>query len=173
LRLFPDIRFGTDGFPEKVARRLRALNITTWIAGALASCFAVASFMASTPGLWKAGAVDALAAMIYASIPLLHRFGSLAAAVTFLLSLDIHFFVLTYLVGTGTGMQMGYLVAAGLTLLFFSNQRVLLSAFFGALAVVFIVVLQILVPFDTGLQSPTMVFLGFIAATTVNCIILS
>jgi signal transduction histidine kinase len=172
LRLFPDIRFGTDRFPEKVARRLRALNITTWISGTIATCFAAASFLASTPGLWKAGAADALAATIYWSIPLLHRFGSLAAAVTFLLALYIHFFALTYLIGTGSGMQMGYLVAAGLTLLFFSNQRILLSAFFGILAVVFVVVLQVLVPFDTGLQSPTMVFLGFVAATIANCMIL-
>jgi signal transduction histidine kinase len=122
--------------------------------------------------MWKPGAVDALAAMIYASIPLLHRFGSLAAAVVFLLSLYTHFFALTYLIGSASGLQMGYLVAAGLTLLFFSTQRVLLSAFFGVLAVVCVVALDILVPYDTGLQSPTMVFVGFVAATTANCIIL-
>jgi len=78
LRLFPDTRFGTERFPEKVARRLRALNLTTWMAATIATCVAVAQFLNPTPGLRKTAAVNALAAPIYASVPLLHRFGSLA-----------------------------------------------------------------------------------------------
>jgi len=30
--LLPDIRFGTERHPDKVARRLRTLNIGTWMA---------------------------------------------------------------------------------------------------------------------------------------------
>jgi len=41
LRLLPNIRYGTERYPEKVARRLRALNITTWIAAVVASGFAI------------------------------------------------------------------------------------------------------------------------------------
>jgi hypothetical protein len=36
-RLLPDIRFGTERYPEKVARRLRTVNIGTRIA---AACYA-------------------------------------------------------------------------------------------------------------------------------------
>jgi hypothetical protein len=39
-----------------------------------------------------------------------------------------YLFVLVCLLGTGTGMQMYYLVSAGLTLLFFGYERVVLSA---------------------------------------------
>jgi adenylate cyclase len=34
MRLLPNIRLGAERYPEKVARRLRTLNIGTWIAGA-------------------------------------------------------------------------------------------------------------------------------------------
>src|SRR6516165_6593384 len=36
MRFLPDIRYRTENYPEKVARRLRALNLTTWIAAAIA-----------------------------------------------------------------------------------------------------------------------------------------
>jgi len=39
LRLISIIRYGTERYPEKVARRLRLLNITTWIVSAVASGF--------------------------------------------------------------------------------------------------------------------------------------
>ena len=174
LHLFPDIRFGTERFPEKVARRLRALNLTTWIAATTSTLtfFVVAPLLDTTPGLWKAAAVNALGGPIYALVPLLHRFGSLAAAVTLLIVAYADFFVLTYLLGTGTGLQMYYLVVAGLTLLFFGTERVLLSALFGVLAVVLIVFLESLVPYSTGLLPPTMVFLGFVTSTIVTCILL-
>src|SRR5262249_22764398 len=128
------------------------------------------ALLATMPGSWKGGAVDALAAPIYASVPLLHRFGSLAAPVALLIVAYAHFFVLIYLFGTRIGMQMYYLVVAGLTLVFIGPERVLLLAFFGALAVVLIVVLEILVPYDTGLAPPTILFLAFVVTTILTCI---
>jgi hypothetical protein len=58
MRLLPDIRYGTERYPEKVARRLRTHNIGTWIAAASCACFAglaavgpkTITFMAS-PGM--------------------------------------------------------------------------------------------------------------------------
>jgi len=87
LRFLPDNRYGTENYPEKVARRLRALNLAAWCGAAIAA-FGVASdvaleFLDPKPGLWKAFTVNALAALIYASIPLLHRFGTLWSALTF------------------------------------------------------------------------------------------
>src|SRR5215470_15700278 len=114
LRLFPDTRFGTERFPEKVARRLRTVNLTTWMAATITTCFSVAQFLNPAPGLWKTAAVNAFAAAIYASVPLLHRFGSLAAGVTLLIVAYANFFALIYFAGTGTGLNIYFLVAAGL-----------------------------------------------------------
>ena len=111
---FPNIRYGTERYPEKVARRLRALNIATWIASAVASGFAIVQFLDPTPGLWKVAAINALAAVVWATIPLLHRLGPLAA--TCLLassSLYASIFVVLFFLGSGTGMQFYYLGCGG------------------------------------------------------------
>ena len=50
MRLLPNIRYGTERYPEKVARRLRALNITTWIAAVVASGFAIVQLLDPTHG---------------------------------------------------------------------------------------------------------------------------
>jgi len=85
VRFLPDIRYGTENYPEKVARRLRALNLVTWCVAAVAASGVasdvVLEFLDPKPGLWKAATVYALAALIYASIPLLHRFGTLERVV--------------------------------------------------------------------------------------------
>ena len=72
MRFLPDIRYGTENYPEKVARRLRALNLITMISAAVAiflavANFAVVNFLNPKPGLWKAGVVAALGAAIWAA----------------------------------------------------------------------------------------------------------
>ena len=37
MRLFPNIGFGTELYPERVARRLRVLNVTVWCSALLTS----------------------------------------------------------------------------------------------------------------------------------------
>ena len=87
VRFFPDIGYGTENYPEKVARRLRALNTVTWCCAAVAASGAASNlalkFLDPTPGLWMAATVNALGALMFASIPLLHRFGTLWSALTF------------------------------------------------------------------------------------------
>ena len=118
MRFLPDIRYGTENYPEKVARRLRAVNLAAWSAAAIAAFgFAnvvVLEFLDPKPGLWKVGAVYALAASILASVPLLHRFGTLWSALILTSTVQAYFFSLTWLFGTGSGLQMAYLMAAAL-----------------------------------------------------------
>jgi adenylate cyclase len=137
LRFLPDIRYGTENYPEKVARRLRALNLITWTSTAVAIFFALVdfalvNFVDPKPGLWKAGMVAALGAAIWASVPLSHRFGTLWGALIFILTLYAYFFASTYLFGTDSGVQLGYLLAASLVVVL--TERILLSAVLGVLA---------------------------------------
>jgi len=145
VRFLPDIRYGSENYPEKVARRLRALNLITWITAAVAIFFAVVdfsvvNFVDPKSGLWKAGVVAALGASIWASVPLLHRFGTLWGALTFILTLYAYLFACTCLFGTDSGLQMGYLLAAVLVVVL--TESILLSAVLGVLAVLLVVVLQ-------------------------------
>jgi adenylate cyclase len=86
VRLLPSIRYGTERYPETVARRLRALNITAWIAAPLGAGFAVTQLLYPAPGMWKPGVVNVLAAVILAAIPLLHRFGPITGCVRYFLT---------------------------------------------------------------------------------------
>ena len=172
MRFLPDIRYGTENYPEKVARRLRALNLAIWTAAAIAAfSFAdvmVHEFLNPRPGLWKVGVVLALAALIWASIPLLHRFGPLWGALTATLTMQAYFFSLTWLEGTGSGMQMLYLMAAALVFVGLDRERFFPLVVPGILAVLQIVVLQIMVPYDTGLLNSAQLFTVFVISVTAS-----
>ena len=172
MRFFPDIRYGTENYPEKVARRLRALNLTTWCGAAIAvfgcATVVILEFLDPKPGLWKAGTVHGLAALIFASIPLLHRFGTLWSALIGTSTVQAYFFSLTWLFGTGSGGQMSFLMAAALNFILIGTERILLSAVLGALVVLQVVVLEIMVPYDTGLLDATTLFAVFVGTVIVN-----
>jgi adenylate cyclase len=82
--------------------------------------------------------------------------------------LYVDLFILVFLFGTGAGMYFYYLLGSGLSVLFFGTEHIILAAVFGALAAALIVVLQVLVPYDTGLWS-VIVLGSFIANTIVSC----
>ena len=172
LRLLPDIRYGTGRYPEHVARRLRALNITTWVAAAITGGFAVTQFLDPSPALKPVAMVDATIAPMLAAIPLLHRFGSLAAPLAFTVCLLAGTFIVCAMIGTGTGMQFYYLAITALAVLFFGTEHISFVAVLSIVAAVLIVVLEIMVPRETGVQPSATTFASFIATTAVSCAIL-
>ena len=106
MRLLATIRYGTERYPEKVARRLRALNLAAWMASAVSASFAFVQLLGATPGLRKVAIINALSTPIFAMIPQLHRFGALAAPATFAAVAYIYVFVVISLLGTATGTQL-------------------------------------------------------------------
>jgi signal transduction histidine kinase/ActR/RegA family two-component response regulator len=169
LRVLLDLDYGTEGYSGKFARRLRAVNLTARILVVTAFCFAVAHFLNPAPGMWKPAVVSALATLTFILVPLLHRFGPLAAAAALLLAGFAVAFVTTWVNGTGNGMHKYYLVGTALTFLYFGSERIVLSAVFGALAVVLIVVLEWMVPYNTGVQPSSTQFANFIVNAIVAC----
>ena len=169
MRFLLDLDYGTEGYPGKVARRLRAVNLTARILVITAVGFAVAQFLDPTPGMWKPAAVATLAALSFISVPLLHRIGPVVGGATLLLAGFAVVFANAWLTGTGNGMHKYFLVGAALTLLYFGAERIVLPAFFGALAVVLIVVLEWMVPYNTGLQPSSTQFANFIVNAIVTC----
>ena len=75
--------------------------------------------------------------------------------------MQAYFFSVTWLLGTGSGVQMSYLLAAALIFVVLGIERILLSAVLGALAVLQVVVLQIMVPYNTGLLASATLFAAF------------
>jgi len=172
MRLLPNISYGTERYPEKVARRLRALNITAWMAAAVTGFFALTQFLDSIAGLYRVAAINALSALAFALVPLLHRFGQLAAPVALVISAYVSIFVVCALLGRDTGMQLYYLAGAGLTVLFFGTDRLVLVTALCALAAMFIVAVQVLVPASTGLQDESRMFGNFVVTVAASSAIL-
>ena len=169
MRLLPTIRYGTDRYPEAIARRLRALNITTWTASLLGASFAVTQLLDQRPGMWMPGVVNALAALILIAIPLLHAVSPLAAPLAFSITGYVAIFLDCAFLGIGIGMQFYYLVISALLVVFLGSDHAFLSAALCGLAAVLVVVLEIFVVRDTGLQPPAMMFGSFVITTIASC----
>jgi hypothetical protein len=140
LRLLPNIRFGTEQYPPKVARRLRALNITTWSAAVLGSIFAVTQLLDPTPGAWKVALTNVIGSLALAMIPMLHRVGPRAVPAGFAIIIYTYIFVVCWQIGVGTGMQIQYLAVAAVTILFLGTERIFLISAFAVAAVVLIII---------------------------------
>ena len=155
LRFIPNIRYGTEGYPEKIARRLRAFNFVVWLA---ASVPAVMVFVRLLTGKWLVAAADVLVVAAYASMPLLHRFGPLVAPLVFLSLAFVVLFWVTWLVGTNGGERIGFLVAAALSILVIGTEHYLITIAIGIVSVAVIFLTEILLPRNSGFASPTLLF---------------
>jgi adenylate cyclase len=154
---------------DRIARRRRILHITTSMATVVSAFFGVMQLVAA-PQAWWAGAINILGAAIYATIPCLHRFGELVAPLTFLGTAYASIFIVCWMVGTGSGLQLYFLVAACLVVLQLGSERVVLAASMAAVAAALVIALQFLVPRDTGLQPAWLLSLGFVITTVSACV---
>jgi adenylate cyclase len=66
-------------------------------------------------------------------------------------------------------MQFYYPVGAALAVLFFGTDDIVLAVVLGCVAAALIIVLQLLVPYDTGLLPAPMIVESFIVSTIVSC----
>ncbi len=172
MRLIPDIRYGTEAYPEKVARRLRAVNFTVWCSAAFVAMYAIVQCFDPTPGIWKLAAANGVTAMLLVMLPLLHRFGPVAAPLGFSIISYAAIFIICGMIGTASGMSIQYLAVGAVLLLFFGSGRIGLAVLFGGLAPALMLALEFSVPRDTGLVPPAMLLTYFIACIVGTCITL-
>jgi len=165
MRFFPNIRYGTEQYPEKIARRLRAVNISCWLAAIVPACFAIVRFL--DPERWEWGIGNALFAIAIATIPLLHRFGPTVAPLVLCAVVYAHLFRLTSLLGTGYGGYVGFLTAAALGMLLIGTERIWLAAALAGAAAGLVILLHAIVPYDTG-RLPAATMLGQVSINIVG-----
>jgi adenylate cyclase len=169
MRLLPLISFGTTRYPEKAARRLRAMNIAAWTVALIAGLFAVRRLADPAGDKLIPGLLNLASALFFAAIPLLHRFGPLVATVTFTVFTYAFIFWVVSVGGTGGGAWLGYLVAVPLLVVLLGAERLALTVVFGAAAAALIVILHLTVPPDTGYVSPQSLFYGNFVTNIVFC----
>jgi adenylate cyclase len=155
-------------YAERVERRLRLLDINAAMAMIVAGGTGVLNIV-TAPGAWPAGAVNIAAAAIFALIPLLHDFGELVAPLTFVCTAYVSIFVVCWEMGTASGMEFYFLVAACLVMLQLGIEHVALAATLAAAATGLVIALEFLVPRNTGVQPSWALSLGFVVTTVSAC----
>ena len=156
-------------YSDRIARRRRILNLTASMAVFVSAGFGFVQIL-SAPQLWWTGIINVVGAAIYASIPLLHRFGELLPPLTFIGTAYVSIFTICWFVGTGSGLQFYFLVAACLIVLQLGVDRIFLAAILAAIAAGMVITLQFLVPRDTGAQPVWALSLSFVVTTISSCV---
>ncbi|MGH3677727.1 MAG: adenylate/guanylate cyclase domain-containing protein [Mycobacterium sp.] len=154
----------TQHYAESVARRFRVLTTTTQISAVVSGFFGIMQILTARDVLWI-GLLNLVAAVIFLLIPLLYRFGELVAPMTFMLVAYVYLTAVCAHVGTGTGMQFYYLVAATVMMLVFGIEHIVLSSILAATGAATVIALEFLVPNDTGVQPEWSFTFGFIVST--------
>jgi hypothetical protein len=148
-RLDRAIAFGTERYPEKEARRLRAVNVAACGTAVVPITFGL--LRATDPERWMFGLGTVSIGLAILATPLLHRFGSLAAPLALGLLVYAQIFRIVYTSGTSDGAYMTYLVAAGVAVLLVGLDHIRLAAIMAALAIGLMILLHTIVPPQTGL----------------------
>lgn len=151
----------TRHYAESASSRLRVLTIATCIAAAVSGGFGVFQLFLGGP-MWRLGFVNLASAALFLLVPLLYRFGELIAPLAFFLFAYVSVSTMCFAVGTGSGLQFYFVVAASLALLVLGIERIVLAGTLAALAVAAAIVLEILVPHDRGLGPPWALTAGFV-----------
>jgi class 3 adenylate cyclase len=148
-------------YADSAARRARVLTITAWLAVMVTSSFVFVQIVTGAWN-WQVTTINVGAAMIFAFVPWLRRFGELVAPLTFIGAAYVSITVTCWDVGTASGSQFFLLVGACLVVLMLGTERIVLASVLAAVAAGLVVALEFLVPRDTGLQPAWATSMGFV-----------
>jgi adenylate cyclase len=166
MRFLPNIRYGTERYPERVARRLRAANIAAWIAAVTLAFFAVTRFLQGLQS-WRNPALLSLA---FALSPMLHRIGALAVPLALTAVAYAWITYLSFVGGVLDGTTFLYLTIGALGILLVGAERVLLCGFIGAVAIGLLLFMHVGVapPRDTSYPPGPLTFIvNALSASTI------
>jgi len=104
-------------------------------------------------------------AALYTVIPSLYRFGELVAPLALIMVAYLSMTFLCWRLGTGTGLQFYFLIAAVAAVMVVGIERIGLAIAAAAIGVSLVIALQFTVPRDTGAEPPWFITVGFIVNT--------
>jgi len=168
MRLLFDIRYGTEGYPDRIARRLRTVNFGTRFAAAGHGFFAVLTLVYLTQ-FWQLVIAHVALMLLFAGVPLLHRFGPQAGGVFTLVLFGSDMFVFIWLVGTSSGIQFHFLLIVALAVVYLGAEHVTLTTASAVVAAVLIVVVQLTIPEDTGLLPWSLMVTVLVSNAIFSC----
>jgi len=155
-------------YADRAARRRQVVNFITWWAAAISASFAVLQLVTER-SVWYLALLNVVLALIFAGIPLLHRFGRLVAPLTLILATFASLTLICWSVGTDSGLQFFFVVVAAAAVLVPGIDYIVLAATLVGISVVLVIVLEYTAPRDTGLQPGWSLPLGFFVSITSAC----
>src|SRR3954453_1290140 len=103
--------YGTAGYPPPVRRRLRIMNVAAYLIAAFNLVYALQQVVLDFQTWKPVIIINLVLAAVALSVPFLHRFNDVAAALTLAVFENIGLFVLTYILGTDSGLHIQYFAA--------------------------------------------------------------
>jgi adenylate cyclase len=168
----PDVAVRSRRIPyhaERSDRHRRVLNVTAMISAAITAFFGIQGLLLGQD--WWITLVNLGSAIAFVLIPRLCGMHEIVAPVVFFV---VSYFTITVLcvhVGTGSGLQFYYVVAAAIMLVVLGTDHIVLAATLSAVGAVTVIALEFLVPNDTGTQ-PEWTFRASFVLTVITAWIL-
>lgn len=157
-----------EHYADSHARRVRVLNINAVMAVLVALAFSVLGFWEG-PRTMPIQVVNLAAAVIFATVPWLQKFGELIASLAFILTAYVAIFVICWDLGTGGGVQYFLVTTASMVVLQLGIERIGLAVLLAAVGVGLVITLQFLIPSSTGLEQPWAMSTSFVITTVSAC----
>jgi adenylate cyclase len=145
-------------------RRQRLLSVAVAIGAIVTAGFGVLQLVLSN-GFGYIGLVNLGTAALYAVIPRLYRFGDLVAPIAFITLVYLSLTFLCWHLGTGTGVQFYFLIAAAAAVMVVGIEHIRIVIAVGAIGVSLVIALQFTVPHNTGAEPAWFIMVGFIGNT--------
>ena len=149
---------------ERVARHLGVLTVAARIGAVVSAFFGIQQLILGPELLWIA-IVNLGSAVMFLFIPALYRFGEIVAPLVFFVVAYASITVVGWHIGTGSGMQFYFLVAATLMVLILGIDHIILASIFAALGAATAIALEFWVPDDTGVLPQWAKASGFVITT--------
>ncbi|MCB0931062.1 MAG: adenylate/guanylate cyclase domain-containing protein [Mycobacterium sp.] len=149
---------------ESATRPQQVLTIAVWIAAFITALLGILQTITGHRVLYI-GLINLATAAAVLQVPKLRRFGNVVTVMAFVV---IAYGSLTFVgwrIGTDSGVQFYYLVSASLTVLALGVEHLVLAATVVAVGAGLSVMLEFLVPGDTGIQPHWALTTAFIAST--------
>jgi adenylate cyclase len=161
----------TRHYAESIDSRVRVLKIAAWIGAVVSAAFGVWQLTWSGE-IWWVGLLNVVTAAVFLTVPYLYRFGELVAPLTFFFFAFVSLSIVCWSIGTGSGLQFYFLVAASLVVLVLGIERIVLAASVVSVGVAGIIALELLVPHDRGVQPPGAMTVGFVTSVVASCLMI-
>jgi len=151
-------------YDAATVQRQRLLSVVAVIGGSVTAGFGVMQLIFSD-SFGYLGFVNLGTAALYAVIPSLYRFGELVAPLALIMVAYLSMTFMCWHLGTGTGVQFYFLIAAVAAVMVVGIERIWLAIAAAAIGVSLVITLEFSVPRDTGAEPPWFVTVGFIVNT--------